>query len=247
MLRRAFTLIELLVVIAIIGLLLSIMAPSLARARKQGQSVSCRSNLRQLAIAAHIYVNDNDGYYPIAYEWSFSGSMVISYAWDFTTTMDASGLQQVQPGILWQGETIEKIQQCPSFRSNHNWLSDPYTGYNYNTSYIGHGSGETIVVPSKAADVGQPSGCALFGDGGYSGGANKFMRSPWPSPADESFFGRYAGTQSYRHLGSTNVAWCDGAVESTDDLYTDTSPAEAINIAAGTGFLSPDNSAYKLK
>jgi prepilin-type processing-associated H-X9-DG protein len=73
------------------------------------------------------------------------------------------------------------------------------------------------------------------------------MRAPWPNPGDAAFFGRSAGTQGYRHLGRTNVVFCDGHAESIRQCYTDTDPAEAANIAPGTGFLSPDNSLYDLE
>jgi prepilin-type N-terminal cleavage/methylation domain-containing protein/prepilin-type processing-associated H-X9-DG protein len=245
---KGFTLIELLVVISVMSLLMAILMPALAKARQQGKATVCLSNLRQLAIASQVYINDNNGYYPIAYMYEFTDSMFISYAWDFTSIKNwNTGEQKVIAGLLWQGDTIEKIQQCPSFKGSHNWLADPYTGYNYNTSYIGHGQGESIVVPAMGVAVKRPGQCALFGDGQYAGGANKFMRAPWPSEGDSAFFGRAAGTQGYRHCGKTNVAYCDGSARSTNELYKETDTAEVDNIAPGTGFLSPDNSAYDVK
>jgi prepilin-type N-terminal cleavage/methylation domain-containing protein/prepilin-type processing-associated H-X9-DG protein len=55
----AFTLIELLVVVAIIGLLVSILVPSLSAARRQAQAVKCLSHLRSIGQGITIYVNEN--------------------------------------------------------------------------------------------------------------------------------------------------------------------------------------------
>ena len=59
--KSGFTLIELLVVISIISLLMSIMMPSLNRAREQANRVDCMNNMRQLTLAWTIYADDNDG------------------------------------------------------------------------------------------------------------------------------------------------------------------------------------------
>ena len=61
----AFTLIELLVVVAIIALLVSILLPSLSRARMQAKTVLCMSNARQIAQAFHFYAQDYGGQLPV--------------------------------------------------------------------------------------------------------------------------------------------------------------------------------------
>ena len=59
--RRAFTLVELLVVIAIIALLISILLPSLARAREQAKSAKCIANLRDMVAASFAYAHIDPG------------------------------------------------------------------------------------------------------------------------------------------------------------------------------------------
>ena len=273
--KKAFSLVELLVVISIIALLTSILTPSVVGARRQANRVYCLNNLRQMALAADSYAQNNNDYYPIAqYSWQENASTTYAYCWDFTQIME-NGQSRTAPGLLWEGDTIEKVHQCPSYKGADIWSGAAYTGYNYNTSYIGHGQGEivtdaytgsvitnptlplfTIVMPAKTTQVRKPVACALFGDGQYAGGANKFMRSPFYWDGDYDFgIIRAAGTQGYRHNKMTNVAWCDGHATSQKELYTD-SPSkvrakiETYNATATDckiGFLSPDNSAYDLE
>jgi len=60
---RGFTLIELLVVVAIIALLVSILLPSLSKAREQAKMVTCGSDLKQLAYGL-AYCWEEYGAYP---------------------------------------------------------------------------------------------------------------------------------------------------------------------------------------
>jgi prepilin-type processing-associated H-X9-DG protein/prepilin-type N-terminal cleavage/methylation domain-containing protein len=249
--RRAFTLVELLVVIGIIAVLVGLLLPALNIAREHAKGAQCLSNLRELAQAAFMYAGENDGMCPIS-----RNSMLEE--WDFYQS--ANG---IQPGVIWQGTTNLAVEQCPSYERRSTTLTDPFTGYNYNTSYLGGGYGEVTplghphVRPAKLSTIRRSAEIAMFGDGQYTAGTNKYMRAPILMSGTDigdgaSLATRAAGTQGFRHLGRTNVCYCDGHAESLSMAYTATGTCvggtitySATYIAGpGTGFLSADNSAY---
>ncbi|HSW45960.1 MAG TPA: type II secretion system protein [Phycisphaerae bacterium] len=79
--RRGFTLIELLVVVAIIALLVSILLPSLKRARDQAKAVVCSANLGQMCRAESSYQSENKEWIP--------GSPWTTGYWFLTSTAGA--------------------------------------------------------------------------------------------------------------------------------------------------------------
>src|SRR5437762_2887109 len=62
--QGGFTLIELLVVIAIITILAAMLLPTLSRSKASARGVVCLNHLKQLGLAAVMYVGENDDYYP---------------------------------------------------------------------------------------------------------------------------------------------------------------------------------------
>ncbi|MCC5847947.1 MAG: type II secretion system protein [Verrucomicrobia bacterium] len=238
--RGGFTLIEMLVVIAVILLLGAMTVPMVGRALERGKTTQCLANLRAMSQGVGVFLVENQGQFPPALV-SGGGNQK---GWDFFI----SETGKVEPGWIWQEYGANNILQCPSFRGADNWQEVPYTGYNYNASYLGgmfiELRGQVIrdVPSANIAHVQHPGRTAMFGDGEYVGGTNKFMRAPLPGPLDADFSGREGGTQGYRHGGHTHVAFVDGRV----DRLRPVSPPSGFqgSIGEGTGFLSSDNSLY---
>jgi prepilin-type N-terminal cleavage/methylation domain-containing protein/prepilin-type processing-associated H-X9-DG protein len=246
--QGGFTLVELLVATGIIAMLIAILMPALVNARRSAQATQCLNNLRQMVVAANDYTLRNRGYYPASFYSAMDAPLSLGYNWDFTTVLNtATGKRSVQTGLLWLGRGLAAIQQCPSFDGKSNTMMDPFTGYNYNTSFVGgeieFATGK-VYPPLKFNQIRRPSRCALFGDGQYKDGANKYMRSPIPSDREVATVARVAGTQGFRHHNRTNAAFADGHAETIpwrDELRA------GLPVAPGTGFLSKDNELYDLR
>src|SRR5688572_23524702 len=70
---RGFTLVELLVVIGIIAVLMSLLLPTLGKARESARRTACLSNLRQVHLSFHFYASGNQDRVPLGYRSLPSG------------------------------------------------------------------------------------------------------------------------------------------------------------------------------
>ena len=91
--KTGFTLVELLVVIAIITLLISILLPSLNRAREITKRVMCRQNLNNLGKAYAMYLNTNDDNFP--WHYSFSTDWTLMDWWSRTGDVNKSSTNRI--------------------------------------------------------------------------------------------------------------------------------------------------------
>jgi prepilin-type N-terminal cleavage/methylation domain-containing protein/prepilin-type processing-associated H-X9-DG protein len=109
--RKAFTLIELLIVIAIIALLVSILLPSLSRAKQQAKATVCLSNGRNIAVATMMYAHENRQLLPMV-GLSHGSHMVDEQGSWFHLLMDYAG--------------TKLLYRCPSDESP--WFEQPLPG-----------------------------------------------------------------------------------------------------------------------
>jgi prepilin-type N-terminal cleavage/methylation domain-containing protein/prepilin-type processing-associated H-X9-DG protein len=142
--KRGFTLIELLVVIAIIAILASILFPVFAKAREKARQTTCLSQIRQIAIAAQMYDQDNNARYPGYSGWdSLLGNYLGNNAQMFT---------------------------CPSDSSS----TGAVNSYGYNGMLVradGSGVNESVITaPTEVGVVCDASPSMTYGTGGVIGG-----------------------------------------------------------------------------
>lgn len=144
-----FTLIEVLVVISIIALLVSILLPSLSKARHMAKGMACLSNLRQLSHGWHLYADDNrDVSVPGRYAKAPGGKDApanwykigngLKYRPRWVATMGKYvGLFAFdEPSTSDDRQDYDgKVYQCPGVPD---WIDERNYAYGYNHQFLGN-------------------------------------------------------------------------------------------------------------
>jgi prepilin-type N-terminal cleavage/methylation domain-containing protein len=125
--RRGFTLIELLVVIAIISLLVSILLPSMQRAKELTLKVICGSQMRGIAMALHGYAHDHNDAFPPhgtgnAADWSHLAAPLRN-----TGGIDAPGMFYCPAGCPWNVRYPRDVGKYIGFYARWSIFTHQYT------------------------------------------------------------------------------------------------------------------------
>jgi prepilin-type N-terminal cleavage/methylation domain-containing protein/prepilin-type processing-associated H-X9-DG protein len=196
--RKGFSLIELLVVIGVIAILVGLLLPALASARRQAAQVRCAASMKQLAGAFALYAHDNKGYYPVA-RWQIPPGAAAEpgignlYWSDFIApyvarnarfnrwlVLNPAGLAAARRTVVWGCPNWDGIAAPVASGFNADGISAYENGYTMNpypTYDVGHPAKAAQAVPASERALVVPSG----GEDGQF-----FKQTKWTHPAERA-------------------------------------------------------------
>ena len=150
--KTGFTLIELLVVIAIIAMLMSILLPSLRKAREQATKIVCANKLKQIYTATVLYADDNSGKLPSRGSKCTVAHIFIIYGYDLNKTFVKPYLANQRndimfcPGKLYKFRNPENDPQLPQYE-------DEYVTYQYNNVLVDNPEDSWLIFSKRKPNM----------------------------------------------------------------------------------------------
>jgi prepilin-type N-terminal cleavage/methylation domain-containing protein/prepilin-type processing-associated H-X9-DG protein len=205
--RRAFTLIEVLVAVAIIALLISILLPSLAEARRAAKTVVCASQIRQIGLATHLYADANHDYLPRS---SHSALAEGCMPWGYALCQHLGRARYTGPGPGWD-RLFNGLYRCPqdARRNNNRWSYGKSVWFELTAGetgeILGVATGPTF---AKRRNIKRPCSTILYGELLTSGSmGDHIMAHFW-------YLGGEPEVDMRRHGSKSNYGFVDGHAES---------------------------------
>ena len=136
---KKFTLIELLVVIAIIGILASMLLPSLQNAREKTKRAVCKSNIKQVGTAMTMYGDDSDDLLPVSTDWAttikdpWGGYRQMGYFFDNLGALDIYYCPSM-PNTAIGGYNFSRDGNKSVWENNSGWVQASYSWRKYSDS-----------------------------------------------------------------------------------------------------------------
>ena len=175
-LRRNFTLIELLVVIAIIAILAGMLLPALNNARERATIINCTSNFKQVALYASLYMNDENGKFPIHYSKDFGGTWIPRVKDYFPKNMCWVKNKSNPTGT----NASKGFLACPGLFKVPSKTGDGCYAYALNVELFG-GSKSILKATAEGlvntAQIKNPSGKLMFGEPTRDNGGGYYLGS----------------------------------------------------------------------
>lgn len=186
--KASFTLIELLVVVAIIGILVSLLLPSLSKAREIGKRAVCLSNQKQISIATQMYIFQDDHFMP----YYLSDGVMAKRWYNYLGFEDK---ERVCPSVTVNGIGYNHPTLGPwmNYGPNINDIKDPVKTVSFADAGQVLNVGE--VDPNKWVATNPTSGSALFR-----------VPNNMPFYSDTNHAQRVIG----RHAGTLSSVFVDG-------------------------------------
>lgn len=223
--RSAFTLVELLVVIGIIALLISILLPSLQRAREAANRVKCAANLHGIGQACYLFANEHGGRIPSmqAGTWGVPWWPTWLYTGDFFQLIDKYGTQK-------------KMWNCPSApapegdNDGMGWdIEDGQTwanGQDPDCPVIAYSpiATESDARASLLNAYNQVNSDDYFGEGG--------------TPDEPTGVNLYWGAGLFMKAVAVGYMWCGGVVQ--QDNWANQNSYAVVNLTRKTRTLNSD-------